>query len=68
MVVNNIKGKEVVQEKNTKSSTLNCYKETQNEKRRTELFHVMIISNHTKIDTLFDRGSQANLISEDLVK
>ena len=27
-----------------------------------------IISNHTKIDTLFDSGSQANLISEDLVK
>ena len=27
-----------------------------------------VISKHTKIDTLFDSGSQANLISEDLVK
>ena len=27
-----------------------------------------IISNHTKIDKLFDSGSQANLISDDLVK
>ena len=32
------------------------------------LFHVRVISKHTKIDTLFDSGSQANLISEDLVK
>ena len=27
-----------------------------------------VISKHTKIDTLFDSGSQANLISQDLVK
>ena len=27
-----------------------------------------VISKHTKIDTLLDSGSQANLISEDLVK
>ena len=27
-----------------------------------------VISKHTKIDTLFDSGSQANLIYEDLVK
>ena len=27
-----------------------------------------IISNHKNIDTLFDSGSQANIISEDLVK
>ena len=26
-----------------------------------------VISRHTKIDTLFDSGSKANLISEDLV-
>ena len=68
MVLKNIKGKEVVQYTNPSSSSLNCHKETQDEKRRIELFHVRIISNHTKIDTLFDSGSQANLISEDLVK
>ena len=33
-----------------------------------ELFHVRVISKHTKIDTLFDSGSEANLISEYLVK
>ena len=27
-----------------------------------------VIAKHTKINTLFDSGSQANLISEDLVK
>ena len=27
-----------------------------------------VISKHTKIDTLFESGSQENLISEDLVK
>ena len=27
-----------------------------------------VISKHTKIDTLFDSGSQTNLISDDLVK
>ena len=50
------------------SSSLNFHKDTQDEKRRIELFHVRVISKHTKIDTLFDSGSQANLISEDLVK
>ena len=55
-------------ETNPSSSTLNCHIEAQNEKRRIELFHIRIISKHTKIDTLFDSGSQANIISEDLVK
>ena len=32
------------------------------------MFHVRVISNHTKIESLFDSGSQENLISEDLVK
>jgi hypothetical protein len=41
---------------------------TQQEKRRIELFHIRVISKHTKIDTLFDSGSQANLISEETVK
>ena len=38
-----------------------------NEDKRVELFHIRIISKHKKIDTLFDSGSQANLISANLV-
>ena len=68
MVLNNINGKEVVQDTIPSSCSLNCHKDTQEEKRRIELFHVRVTSKHTKIDTLFDSGSQANLISEDLVK
>ena len=33
-----------------------------------ELFHIRVISKHTNIDTLFDSGSQENIISEDIVK
>ena len=47
------------------SSSLN---ETQHEKERIEIFHIRVISKHTKIDTLFDTGSQENLISKDTVK
>ena len=39
-----------------------------NEDKRVELFNIRINSKHTKIDTMFDSGSQANLISEYLVK
>jgi hypothetical protein len=35
---------------------------------RSNLFHIRTIMRHTKIDTLIDSGSQANLISEELVK
>ena len=34
------------------------------EDKRVELFHIRINSKQTKIDTLFDSGSQVNLISE----
>jgi len=37
--------------------------DTQNEETRIELFHVRVISKHTKTDTLFDSGSQENIIS-----
>jgi hypothetical protein len=47
------------------SSNINV---TQQEKERIELFHIRVVSKHTKIDTLFDTGSQANLISEETVK
>ena len=46
----------------------NCSNLTQDEDTRIELFHIRVVSKHTKIDTLFDSGSQANLISEDLFK
>ena len=37
------------------------------EKKRVELFHIRIISKHTKIDTLLDSGPQENIISEEIV-
>ena len=39
-----------------------------NEDKRVELFNIRITSKHTKIDTLFDSGSQEKLIFEYLVK
>jgi hypothetical protein len=33
------------------------------EPKMNELFHIRVVSKHTKIDTLFDPGSQVNLIS-----
>ena len=48
------KGKEVV----ASTSSSHREKNTPNEESRIELFHVRVISNHTKIDALFDRGSQ----------
>jgi hypothetical protein len=47
------------------SSRLN---ETQHEKERMDFFHIRVNSNHTKIDTLFHIGSQANLVAESTVK
>jgi hypothetical protein len=41
---------------------------TQQDKTRIELFHIRVVSKHTKIDTLFDSRSQENLISEETVK
>jgi hypothetical protein len=38
------------------------------ERKRNELFHIRVVSKHTKIYTLFDLGSQVNFISEALVK
>ena len=68
MAQKNIKGKEIVKETNPNSNISNYHIEALSEEKRIKLFHVRIISKHTKIDTLFDSGSQENLISEDLVK
>jgi hypothetical protein len=38
------------------------------ERKRNALFHLRVVSKHTKIDTLIDLGSQVNLISEALIK
>ena len=58
-----LKGKNIAS-----TSYSNCSNVTQDENTRIELFHIRVVSKHTKIDTLFDSGSQANLIFEDLVK
>jgi hypothetical protein len=50
------------------TSSSNNVNVTQQEKARIELFHIRVVSKHTKIDTLFDTRSQANLISEETVK
>jgi hypothetical protein len=51
----------------TSSSSNNNLNVTRQEKERIELFHIRVVSKHTKIDTLFDTGSQANLISKQTV-
>jgi hypothetical protein len=66
MGLKSMKGKET--ETKPSTSTSNCHVQAPNEEERIELFHVRVVSKHTKIDTLFDSGSQENLISEDLVK
>lgn len=66
MALKKLKGKE--NETKPNSSIYNCHIEAPSEEKIIELFHVRVISKHTKVDTLFDSGSQANLISEDLVK
>jgi len=48
-----IKGKEVV----ARTSSSHGQNNIPNEESRIDLFHVRVISNHTKIDALFDSGS-----------
>jgi hypothetical protein len=52
----------------TSSSSNNKLNVTRQEKERIKLFHIRVVSKHTKIDTLFDTRYQANFISEDTVK
>ena len=57
--------------KNLEASTSNSAQSTnneENERKRHEIFHIRVISRHQKIDTLFDSGSQVNLISKSIVK
>ena len=39
-----------------------------NERKRIDLFHIRVVINHTKVETLFDSGSEESLILESLVK
>jgi hypothetical protein len=58
-----------VQRKDSLHDSLNSNNEYHDdERKRNGLFHIRVVSKHTKIDTLFDSGSQVNLISEALVK
>ena len=52
------------------SSCASTCKDHVSSKDRTwnPLFHIRVITKQTKIDTLVDSGSQANLISEEVVK
>ena len=57
--------------KNYEASTSNSAQtiiDEEHERKKHELFHIQVISKHQKIDTLFDNGSQVNLISEAIVK
>jgi len=55
--------------KNSKASTSNYAQsivDKENERKRHELFHIRFTSKNKNIDTLFDSGSQVNLISEEI--
>ena len=54
--------------KNPHTGSSSTHVSKENDKRRSELFHIRVVSKHTKIETLFDPGSQVNLISESVVK
>eukprot|EP00253_Pinus_taeda_P035192 PITA_35192 len=57
--------------KNSEASTSNSAQSViaeEHDRKRHELFHIRVIYKNQKIDTLFDSGSQENLISEAIVK
>jgi len=60
-----IKGKD---SKASTSTSSHFVDNDNDERKRNELFHIRVISKHTKIDTLFDSGSHINMISEAIVK
>ena len=57
--------------KNSEASTGNSAQsviDEEHERKMHEFFHIRVVSKNQKIDTLFDSGSQVNLISEAIVK
>ena len=66
-----VKGKSIVgNDSNIGSSCASTSKDHNGSKYRkiNALFHIRVIIKKTKIDTLIDSGSQANLISKEVVK
>ena len=57
----------IIQGKNP-STSISKHEPVVDERKRSELFLIKVISKHTKIHTIFDSGSQENLISEEIVK
>ena len=64
---NHSHGKKVIASNESTSSSSKPI-ESQNDKERSEIFHIRVIKKHTKVDTLSDCGSQFNLISKAVVK
>jgi hypothetical protein len=64
----NITGVEVQGKDSLHASSSSNNESHDDERKRNELFHIRVVSKHTKIDTLFDMCSQVNLISEALVR
>ena len=62
------KGTNSLHDSKSHESTSSSNEPLSNERKRIELFHIRVVINHAKVETLFDSGSQANLISESLVK
>jgi hypothetical protein len=50
------------------ASSISTIPSLKNENKRSELFHIRVVAKHIEVDTLFDLGSQVNLISEIIVK
>ena len=54
---------------NASTSSYNDSYESLNDNKRNEIFHIRVIIYHNKVDdTLFDSGSEVNLISEPIVQ
>ncbi|XP_057844927.2 uncharacterized protein LOC131054430 [Cryptomeria japonica] len=74
IVATRIQGKEKGRSLSSATSSSNISASTskdstpKNDKQRNELFHIRVVIKHTKVDTLFDTGSQVNLIYEEIVK
>ena len=66
-----MKGKAIVgNDPNIGSSCASTSKDhaSSKDRKRNALFHIRVITKQTKINTLIDSGSQANLISKEVVK
>jgi hypothetical protein len=67
VIVTRIKGKNYEASTSSPVQSLKVDNEV-DEIKRINFFPIILISKHTKIDTIFDSASQVNLISETIVK